>query len=253
MGEEDISFSPLLASISLVFHHPQSAGGQAAQAAGVRQLLLPTVPPLFLLPTSCSSCPSKDQEWSHRHVPSDGPFPDVSFRLLVAAALPKPYWHPPWGTPRSHSNPLTPQSLTDNKTPEARAVVISEVTLRALLLNQQNKEKRRQEAKTRIAQASPKAAAAGLLTHTTSARLGFCKQLILFFPDKISFSYKIQLSRWVFLVWGKRGGVLSMGKMHWQSGGKGPMLNLLGLQLAEPHQQDCEFCARKSFRVMLQK
>lgn len=32
--EEEINFSPFLASISLVFHHPQSAGGQAVQAAG---------------------------------------------------------------------------------------------------------------------------------------------------------------------------------------------------------------------------
>ena len=35
--------------------------------------------------------------------------------------------------------------------------------------------------------------------------------------------------------------------------GKGQALHLPGLQLAWPRRQECEFCASKTFRVMLQK
>lgn len=141
-----MNFSPFLASISLVFPRSQarSAGGRAAHAAGV-----PSGSCSFLLPPSFlpspprilfSHGPSGDQEW----VPSDGPLPDVSSCLLVAAARPPAHvsqaagaaqGHPPphHGAPHGPLCPnptnLRPQTLTANKTPEARAVVISEITL----------------------------------------------------------------------------------------------------------------------------
>lgn len=82
--------------------------GQAA-APSCCASLIPSPHILFFLPL-----------WGpgvvHRRVPSDGPFLDVSSCLLVTAALPQAcvglamgvaYWHPPWGTPQPHPNPLT--------------------------------------------------------------------------------------------------------------------------------------------------
>lgn len=71
----------------------------------------------------------------------------------------------------------------------------------------------------------------------TSARLGFLLATrSIFFPGKISFSGKIQLSRWVPLVWGggggEGGGVSSTGKTHGQGLGRGRHVNFVPVELA---------------------
>lgn len=230
-GGEDMNFSPFLASISLVFPtcHAQSVGRQAAQATGGRRLFLPAAPPLFLLlHASCSPLPLRGpgvgpQPWPQWWSPSRCLLP------LARGGCSSPSTCRPGGrgcsgtgsgqltdtpavgqppAPSAQTPQLTPQTLTASKTPEARAVVISEITLWTLFLNQQNEEKKQWEAKTWIAQASPKAAA-----HSWhQPGWVFASNSFYFFPDKISLNHEMQLSRWVSLVWREGGGVSSMWK-----------------------------------------
>jgi len=157
----------------------------------------------------------------------------------------------PEGTPRP---PLPrPRHPAPNPRcqPNPRAAAISEIAPRTLFPNQQHKGKEEREAEARVAQASPTAAAAGLLTGTplTSARLGFCEQLVLlFFPQT-----KSVLAAKSSCPGGEGRGVSSTGKTCWQGLGRGWRCFCRGCSWHGHTGGSVDFCASKTFRVTLQK
>lgn len=163
--------------------------------------------------------------------------------------------------PSAQTPPLTPQTLTCQQKPRSQGCCnFRNRTVNPFFfffLNRQNEEKKRREAKTRIAQASPQAAAAGLLTSTqlTSGRPGFCKQLVLFFFPQTKSVLAAKSSCPGGCLWsgGAGRGCFKHGENALAGFGKGQALHLPGLQLARPHRRECEFRASKTFRVMLQK
>lgn len=252
---------------------PRSVGGRTG-STGSRSF--PPCPPYSFSSTHLVlPCPSEEQERVPSPVPSDSPLPDVSSRSLSVADLlptcvgqasgaaegPAAHRHLHPTAPSAQTPPLTPQTLTCQQKPRSQGCCnFRNRTVNPFFfffLNRQNEEKKRREAKTRIAQASPQAAAAGLLTSTqlTSGRPGFCKQLVLFFFPQTKSVLAAKSSCPGGCLWsgGAGRGCFKHGENALAGFGKGQALQLPGLQLARPHRRECEFRASKTFRVMLQK